>query len=47
VAPEGCDPAVLHAKGPVARLVAGRRPVADVVLPADGDLAVLWAFLDR
>lgn len=47
VAPEGCDPAVLHAKGAVARLVAGRRPAADVVLPADGDLAALWAFLDR
>jgi DNA processing protein len=41
----GCDPAVLHAKGGVAALVARRRPAADVVLPADGDLGALWAAL--
>ena len=42
VSPQGCDPGVLHAKGRVAAQVAARRPVADVVLPADGDLSALW-----
>ena len=45
VSPEGCDPAVLHAKGKVAALIAARRPVADVVLAPDGDLAPLCAAL--
>ncbi|HET6810115.1 MAG TPA: DNA-processing protein DprA [Acidimicrobiales bacterium] len=44
-APAGCDPGVLHAKGKVAALVAARRPVADLVLAADGDLAPLWEAL--
>lgn len=41
----GCDPAVLHAKGRLAALVALRRPLADVVLPPDGGLDALWAAL--
>lgn len=45
--PAGCDPAQLHAKGAVAALVAGRRPVADVVVPPDGDLRDLWAALGQ
>ena len=45
VAPGGCDPAVLHARGRVADLVAQRRPVSDVVLPPDGDLGPLWEAL--
>ena len=45
-APGGCGPEVLHARGATARLVAGRRPVADIVLPADGDLTALWRALD-
>jgi DNA processing protein len=44
-APGGCDPAVLHARGKVAALVAPRRPVADVVLPPDGGLDPLWEAL--
>ena len=45
VSAAGCPPAVLHAKGRVAAPVEGRRPVADVVLAADGDLGPLWAAL--
>ena len=44
-APEGCAPAVLHARGATARLVATRRPMADVVLAPDGDLTPLWRAL--
>ena len=46
-AEEGCDPSVLHARGATARLVAARRPVADAVLPCDGDLGPLRDLLGR
>lgn len=43
--PAGCSPSVLHARGAVAGLVSARRPVAEVVVPAGGDLGPLWAVL--
>ena len=46
-APEGCDPAALAATGQMAVLVAARRPVADLVLTGRGELAGLWATLER
>ena len=43
--PAGCDPALLHAKGAVARMVATRRPAADLVMDADGSLDPLLDLL--
>jgi hypothetical protein len=45
VDPSGCPPGLLAATGVVARMVSHRRPVADLVLPADGDLSGLWRLL--
>lgn len=33
--PRGSDPAVVHARGGLARELAGRRPLADLAIPAD------------
>ncbi|MHB1924253.1 MAG: DNA-processing protein DprA [Acidimicrobiales bacterium] len=43
--PGGCDPALLHATGAAGRLVATRRPVADLVLPREGPWPELWEML--
>lgn len=40
--PEGCDPALLSARGALAAAVSARRPVADVVWRSDADLVALW-----
>ena len=45
--PAGCDPVLLHATGAAGRLVASRRPVADLVLGADGPWSDLWELLAR
>jgi len=45
--PAGCDPAVLHARGGVARAITGRHPVADLVLEPGGFLAPLLDLLSR
>ncbi|HUZ43264.1 MAG TPA: DNA-processing protein DprA [Acidimicrobiales bacterium] len=45
--PAGCDPARLHATGAAGRLVAARRPVADLVLERDGPWSELWERLHR
>lgn len=38
----GCDPAILKASGPLARRIAGLRPVAGLVLGSRDDLPALW-----
>lgn len=43
--PAGCEPALLGATGRVAAALAGRRPMADVVVTARGELPGLWAGL--
>ncbi|HVA44121.1 MAG TPA: DNA-processing protein DprA [Acidimicrobiales bacterium] len=45
--PAGCDPALLHATGTAGRLVGSRRPVADLVIEADGPWSELWELLAR
>lgn len=40
--PAGCDPAVLHATGGLARLLATRRPAADLVLHEASEIERLW-----
>ncbi|MHB1444159.1 MAG: DNA-processing protein DprA [Acidimicrobiales bacterium] len=45
--PAGCDPALLHATGAAGRLVASRRPVADLVLGHEGPWSELWELLAR
>lgn len=38
----GCNPAILNASGPLAKLVAQRRPVADLVLHEASEIEQLW-----
>ena len=45
--PEGCDPALLHATGAAARLIAERRPVADLAVTRDSPWDDLWAALEE
>ncbi len=40
--PAGCSPAVLQATGNLARLIAGRKPVADVVLHSASEMSLIW-----
>jgi DNA processing protein len=40
--PQGCDPSLLGARGRTARLIADRKPVADLVLRSKADLPELW-----
>ena len=47
VDPEGCEPGLLHATGAAARLIAARRPVADLALDPEGPWDELWALLDN
>jgi DNA processing protein len=47
VDPDGCDPALLHATGEAARLIAARRPVADLAIGPDGPWDEMWALLDE
>ena len=44
--PGGCDPSLLHASGAAARLIAARRPVADLIVPARGPWDDLWSLLE-
>jgi DNA protecting protein DprA len=44
--PNGTDPALLHARGPLASRLARRTPVADLVLPAEGPWDALWELLE-
>ena len=44
--PDGADPAVVHAKGTLARQLEGRRPLADFVLPLRGEGVELSAGLE-
>jgi len=40
--PDGCNPKILHATGALARRIASRRPVADLVLEDAANIESLW-----
>lgn len=40
--PNGCDPAVLRAKGPLARAIEQRKPAADLLVSRAADLNEVW-----
>jgi DNA processing protein len=44
--PDGCDPALLHATGTLARAINDRRPVADLAIGGTGPWPELWELLD-